>query len=47
LFITLEGPDGCGKTVQSKRLAEHLRSQGTNVLMTREPALPSVIRSAR
>jgi dTMP kinase len=37
LFITLEGPDGCGKTVQSKRLAEHLRSQGTNVLMTREP----------
>jgi dTMP kinase len=37
LFVTLEGPDGCGKTVQSKRLAEHLRSQGLNVLMTREP----------
>lgn len=37
LFITLEGPDGCGKTVQSKRLAEHLRSQGMDVLMTREP----------
>lgn len=37
LFVTLEGPDGCGKTVQSKRLAEHLRSQGLNVVMTREP----------
>jgi dTMP kinase len=37
LFISLEGPDGCGKTVQSKRLVEHLRSQGMDVLMTREP----------
>jgi len=37
LFVTLEGPDGCGKTVQSKRLAEHLRSEGLNVVMTREP----------
>jgi dTMP kinase len=37
LFITLEGPDGCGKTLQSKRLTSHLRSQGLDVLMTREP----------
>lgn len=37
LFVTLEGPDGCGKTVQSKRLTEHLRSEGLNVVMTREP----------
>jgi dTMP kinase len=37
LFITLEGPDGCGKTVQSKRLAAHLRDQGLDVMMTREP----------
>ncbi len=37
LFITLEGPDGCGKTVQSKRLADYLLSQGLEVLMTREP----------
>jgi dTMP kinase len=37
LFITLEGPDGSGKTLQSKRLTEHLRSQALDVVMTREP----------
>ncbi len=37
LFITFEGPDGSGKTTQVKRLAEHLRDGGCNVLAVREP----------
>lgn len=37
MFITLEGPDGSGKTSQMLPLADHLRSQGYTVLTTREP----------
>ena len=37
LFISLEGPDGGGKSTQALRLVEHLRAQGLEVLMTREP----------
>lgn len=37
LFVTLEGPDGCGKTLQAKRLAAYLAGQGLNVQTTREP----------
>jgi dTMP kinase len=37
LFITLEGPDGCGKTCQIQPLAEYLRLRGLNVITTREP----------
>lgn len=36
-FITLEGPDGCGKTTQSKRLVQYLKSQKRSVVHTREP----------
>jgi len=36
-FITIEGPDGSGKTTQVDRLAERLRSAGQEVLVTREP----------
>ncbi len=36
-FITLEGPDGSGKTGQITPLAEYLRSCGYDVLTTREP----------
>lgn len=36
-FIVLEGPDGVGKTVQSKRLAISLREKGIEVVETREP----------
>lgn len=37
LFITLEGPDGSGKTTQAHLLAEWLREQGYGVVLTREP----------
>jgi dTMP kinase len=37
IFITLEGPDGSGKTTQAHLLAEWLRDQGHDVLLTREP----------
>lgn len=37
MFITLEGPEGSGKTSQLPALAEYLREQGYDVLMTREP----------
>ncbi len=36
-FITLEGPDGAGKTTQAERLATHLRAAGHDVHVTREP----------
>jgi len=37
MFITLEGPEGSGKTSQIGPLAEFLRQQGLDVLTTREP----------
>jgi dTMP kinase len=37
MFITLEGPEGSGKTSQVPALADHIRSLGYNVLLTREP----------
>ena len=36
-FITLEGIDGSGKTTQLRLLAQYLRSQGCELLLTREP----------
>jgi len=37
LFITFEGPEGAGKTVQAKRLVDFLRANGTPASLTREP----------
>jgi dTMP kinase len=37
MFITLEGPDGSGKTTQILPLADFLHQQGYDVLVTREP----------
>ncbi len=37
MFITLEGPDGSGKTTQARRIANWLASLGHDVLAMREP----------
>jgi dTMP kinase len=37
LFITLEGPEGAGKSTNREYLAARLREQGVDVVMTREP----------
>ena len=37
LFITLEGPEGAGKSTNRDYLAERLRAQGIEVVLTREP----------
>ena len=42
MFITLEGPDGSGKSIQVPDLASFLRQQGYEVLTTREPGGTSI-----
>ncbi|MES2818421.1 MAG: dTMP kinase [Pseudomonadota bacterium] len=37
LFITLEGPEGAGKSTNRDYLAARLREQGLDVLLSREP----------
>jgi dTMP kinase len=36
-FITIEGPEGAGKTTQAARLGRHLEGRGLVVHLTREP----------
>ena len=42
MFITLEGPDGSGKSMQVPALAEFVRQLGYEVLTTREPGGTSI-----
>lgn len=37
LFITFEGPEGCGKSTQVYKLSETLKEKGYDVVATREP----------
>lgn len=42
MFITLEGPEGAGKSTLAKSLAARLKDQGERVLLTREPGAGAV-----
>jgi dTMP kinase len=42
MFITLEGPDGSGKTTQIQLLRDNLEDAGYDVLLTREPGGTSI-----
>ncbi|HVN67626.1 MAG TPA: dTMP kinase [Candidatus Sulfotelmatobacter sp.] len=47
MFITFEGPEGCGKTTHAKRLKTYLESKGRPVLLTLEPGGTQVGREIR
>jgi len=47
MFITVEGPEGSGKTMQLPKLAEYLRQSGFDVLTTREPGGTSISEQIR
>jgi len=46
-FITIEGVEGAGKTTQAARLADTLRRDGCEVVLTREPGGTELGRSLR
>ncbi len=46
-FITLEGPEGSGKSTQAKLLAGYLSEQGIDVIRTREPGGVSISEQLR
>jgi dTMP kinase len=47
LFLTLEGPDGSGKSTQFKLLVERLKRHGYKVKETREPGGPPLAEKIR
>ncbi|MDR1365434.1 MAG: dTMP kinase [Holosporales bacterium] len=47
MFITFEGGEGCGKSVQSKLLYDYLIARGKNVTLTREPGGSAVSEEIR
>ena len=47
VFITFEGCEGCGKSTQVRKLEDHLKAQGCEVMSTREPGGTSVAESIR
>lgn len=47
LFITIEGPEGSGKSTQARLLCDHLRRRGLPVLHSREPGGTGVAEAVR
>jgi len=47
IFITLEGPDGSGKTTIAKKIVETLETRGYQVVFTREPGGISISEQIR
>ena len=47
MFITLEGPEGSGKTSHIPPLVEYLRAKGHVVFATREPGGTSISEQIR
>ena len=47
IFITMEGPDGSGKTTQIELLSDALRKAGYEVLITREPGGTAISEAIR
>ncbi len=47
MFITLEGPEGSGKTSQLPKLAEYIHQRGFDILTTREPGGTSISEQIR
>jgi len=47
LFITFEGIEGCGKSTQTKLLAEYFRKNGEDVFLSREPGGPNISEKIR
>jgi dTMP kinase len=47
MFITFEGPEGCGKTTHSKKIKSYLENKGHTVLLTQEPGGTLVGREIR
>ena len=47
LFITLEGGEGAGKSTNASFMADYLRAQGKQVLLTREPGGTPVAEAIR
>ncbi len=47
MFITFEGPEGCGKSTHAKKLKAYLESRGSAVVLTQEPGGTLVGRQIR
>ncbi len=47
IFITMEGPDGSGKTTQIELLKEYLEKKGYDILITREPGGTAISEAIR